>query len=204
MADDLSRWARRVAEAPDDASVRSVFRDWLLEQGHTAEADWMGLEQRHHDVGLNPSDLLRFRDLSDAIDAAWKAEIARAPVEDCTPAVPLAFECPRRWEAMALTDDPLVRACSACERSVYWVDDRDQAIEHARLGHCVAIVPGLQRPPAPGAARPWPPDVRYPPGTVMAPPPHLEPTDRPHRPSPPDDPGPEPPKRPWWRRWFGG
>ena len=51
------------------------------------------------------------------------------------------FQCPRQWAQLATTDDPLVRTCGACLKDVYFCRSLDEVNDHARLGHCIAIVP---------------------------------------------------------------
>jgi hypothetical protein len=60
-------------------------------------------------------------------------------VQNCT--WKFEFQCPRQWAQLALTDDPLVRACGTCLKDVHFCRSRDEAALHARLRHCVAIVP---------------------------------------------------------------
>ncbi|MCB9679490.1 MAG: hypothetical protein H6737_30575 [Alphaproteobacteria bacterium] len=197
MQDDLEDWAERVERSPADDGLRAVFLDWLLEHGFTELAEWARLSERD---GPDGAERARLRDVATRIPARLRARLARVPVEDCRPAVPLSFECPKRWEGMQPTDVPTVRHCQACEKPVYWVDTVDEAVQHARLGHCVAVAPGLERP-APAPAPPWPRDIAYPPGTVAARPP-IDWDRSPQRPPQPV-PEPEPPKPSWWRRLFG-
>jgi hypothetical protein len=47
--------------------------------------------------------------------------------------------CPRRWLELTPTSDPAVRYCGECGRQVFWADDEQAALSHARLGRCVAL-----------------------------------------------------------------
>lgn len=49
------------------------------------------------------------------------------------------FQCPQRWERLAPTDDPLVRACDVCLKHVYYCATDEEVTAHAALAHCVAI-----------------------------------------------------------------
>jgi hypothetical protein len=62
-------------------------------------------------------------------------------VEGCEPRDHhrFVFKCPRRWSALALTDDPRVRHCDACSKPVYFSANVDEAMDHARRGECVAV-----------------------------------------------------------------
>jgi hypothetical protein len=62
-----------------------------------------------------------------------------AIIQNCT--WKFEFQCPRQWAQLVTTDDPLVRTCGACLKDVYLCRTPDEVPDHARLGHCVAIVP---------------------------------------------------------------
>jgi len=51
--------------------------------------------------------------------------------------ITLKFECRRRWEELPESQE-LHRFCDQCEQNVYWVDNYDEASEHAVAGHCIA------------------------------------------------------------------
>ena len=50
-----------------------------------------------------------------------------------------AFECPKRWQDLQATEDPHVRHCTSCERSVHLCQNQRQLEGHIAEGHCVAI-----------------------------------------------------------------
>lgn len=58
-------------------------------------------------------------------------------VRSC-PAVRFSYECPKQWSALAETDDPDVRHCSACEEPVYLCRTDEETIARATAGQCVA------------------------------------------------------------------
>ena len=51
--------------------------------------------------------------------------------------ITLKFECRRRWDELPESQEPH-RFCDQCEQNVYWVDNYDEASEHAVAGHCIA------------------------------------------------------------------
>ena len=53
-----------------------------------------------------------------------------------------------KWDSMALTDEEGVRSCAVCRKDVYYCRSDEEAIEHAKVGHCVAIemVPDEDKP----------------------------------------------------------
>jgi hypothetical protein len=53
---------------------------------------------------------------------------------------PLAFECTRRWQQLAtIADQPSVRYCQDCERSVHLCRTDGEYRQHRLKGHCVAL-----------------------------------------------------------------
>lgn len=50
------------------------------------------------------------------------------------------FQCPKKWDALLPTSNPDVRGCEACARLVYFCKDEAQATEHAKQGHCIAVL----------------------------------------------------------------
>ncbi len=49
------------------------------------------------------------------------------------------FECPKKWDALELTNDGDTRFCKSCERSVYRVTSEREFDEYAARGECVAL-----------------------------------------------------------------
>lgn len=43
------------------------------------------------------------------------------------------------WEKLGRTDDTAIRHCEICSRNVHYCASDKEAIEQAKLGHCVAI-----------------------------------------------------------------
>lgn len=204
-AADLERWLARLEADPTDDDARVVFSDLAREWGDDQLAEWLRLEMLHARGRLPGDEALRFTRLGATLPPDVRARLGRAEIERCAgearSLVPLSFACPVRWERMARTDDPRVRVCGACVERVHWVETVEEYRTHAAAGDCVAVAPGLQRPPSPaplpaGEPRPFP-DLLPPPGSVAPPwPPGGG----------PDRPVAEPPRTaiPWWRRLFGG
>jgi hypothetical protein len=47
--------------------------------------------------------------------------------------------CPRKWEELKTTDNPLVRDCSDCGKPVQFIDTEEELRNAAELGKCVAF-----------------------------------------------------------------
>ncbi|VTT99199.1 Type IV fimbrial assembly, ATPase PilB OS=Hyalangium minutum GN=DB31_0730 PE=4 SV=1 [Gemmataceae bacterium] len=96
-----------------------------------------------------------------------------------------AFKCPKQWEKLKGTDNPLVRDCDACQKKVYYCLTQQEARDHAQQGDCVAVQPGLSRFPN-DLSREYPADVFEDTRIVMG---MLAGYDEPE------------PRRPWWKFW---
>ena len=53
------------------------------------------------------------------------------------------FQCPLRWEGLRTTDDPNVRTCESCLRSVYLCENEEEVAQRSAAGQCVAL--GFER-----------------------------------------------------------
>jgi uncharacterized protein (TIGR02996 family) len=143
---DATERALLAAIATGDEGSRLVYADWLEERSEHARAGYLRLEQLVS--RLAPSDpridacTRQLRELMQHIDAGWRARVARPPIEGC-PA--FDFRCPKRWDALALTDQATVRHCGTCAKHVHYFENVDDAREAAREGHCVAIGLGSER-----------------------------------------------------------
>jgi uncharacterized protein (TIGR02996 family) len=170
MNDDA--FCRAIADAPEDTTRRLVYADWLEEQGDP-RAEFLRADLR---LAAMPTDDLdrphlqeQLQDMRRDLDPAWLARLDRTPIENCDPAPPppprwsrlwslsgasakdvlleFTYDCPRRWELLSEGDDPSVRHCAACARSVYHCATLEEAREHAWQGHCVAVDSRLARTP---------------------------------------------------------
>jgi hypothetical protein len=48
------------------------------------------------------------------------------------------FKCPKKWENLAILDDPEKRFCTSCEREIFFVTTRQQLKVYKKLGRCIA------------------------------------------------------------------
>lgn len=63
----------------------------------------------------------------------------KIPIHNCK--YEFSFECPKDWNALAETANPLVRNCDQCQKDVYFCDTVQTAKHMASKGFCVAIDP---------------------------------------------------------------
>ena len=47
--------------------------------------------------------------------------------------------CPLKWDNLTRGDSDVVRHCSVCDRSVYYCATDEDAVSHAKRGHCIAM-----------------------------------------------------------------
>ncbi|WPB82218.1 hypothetical protein KYC5002_24265 [Archangium violaceum] len=74
--------------------------------------------------------------------------MADRPIQNCQ--VRFQFKCPKQWDSLRETAEPGVRLCGQCHKQVYLCQSTQEAAEHARAGHCVAVPAGLVPPAEPG------------------------------------------------------
>lgn len=89
MDRETEHWLDRITAEPDEPGLRVVFVDWLRERGRDTIAEWMQLEQTHHDGELAPELRSRFQRYASSLAAPIRARLARVDVENCTSQVPL-------------------------------------------------------------------------------------------------------------------
>jgi hypothetical protein len=126
----------------------------------------------------------RLLELRAVLDAVWIEVFDRPKIENCSPA--FRFQCPKQWENLAVTGDPTVRRCDACERAVHYCHTLIDAQVHARQGHCVAVQLGVLR---------YPDDLKPPEREVLEDVLMGMPSLNFFAPPEP------PPRRPWWKFW---
>lgn len=73
--------------------------------------------------------------------------MAEQPIQNCE--VRFQFQCPKQWDALQPTSEPGVRACSQCQKSVYFCQSTEEVARHAQLGHCIAVPSWLSAPQDP-------------------------------------------------------
>jgi uncharacterized protein (TIGR02996 family) len=140
------RFIQAILADPDDASIRLVYADWLEERGDP-RGEFLRLEAAL--MGLPREDerwdgmAARLRELRATIDRDWLTALGRSPIEMCE--LPFAFQCPRQWDRLRLTDDVAVRFCDACRKNVFYCHTIDEAERHAWMGECVAVDASVTR-----------------------------------------------------------
>jgi uncharacterized protein (TIGR02996 family) len=133
---------RSIRERPDDEETRLVYADWLEDRGDDASlarARFIRLEQ---EAATTSSGRLveisrELQRLAGGIEPAWLAVVSRPRIEKCE--VGFEFECPQNWDRLAPTAAASVRFCSECRRNVYYCATREEALDHAVCGNCVAV-----------------------------------------------------------------
>jgi uncharacterized protein (TIGR02996 family) len=135
---------RALRDRPDDHATRQVYIDWLLERDQPGDADRAAFLRADADLaGLAAEDVRRgglrdeLRELSANLDIAWRALVARTPIENC--AQDFDFECPLTWDQLKPTDAPSVRHCETCDNHVYYCGNIREATAHSSIGNCVAV-----------------------------------------------------------------
>jgi uncharacterized protein (TIGR02996 family) len=139
---------RAIAREPDDDAARLVFADWLEERGDR-RAEYLRLDsrlQRLAEAEPGYADLKsRWQELRSRLSPSWLTVLGRSEIENCEDL--FKFRCPQRWEKLRATEVAAVRFCDTCRKSVYYCSSLEEAREHARAGHCVAVDAGVAREP---------------------------------------------------------
>jgi len=126
---------------PKDDDTRTVYSDWLEQEGRHEEAELVRAQLAIKNVA---DDDPRFYELSKIIHElapkmapAWRRTLAREPIERC----PVRFEvlCPKRWDALTPTDDPHRRYCDGCKKDVHYAPTVNEASAFALQGKCVVV-----------------------------------------------------------------
>ncbi len=52
----------------------------------------------------------------------------------------MEVDCPKQWEELTPTENPLIRDCADCGKPVHFIDDQTKFDTAALQGHCVAFV----------------------------------------------------------------
>jgi uncharacterized protein (TIGR02996 family) len=137
-----------IAAHPDDEDLRLVFADWL-EDNDDWRAEYVRLDCTLRTLPPNearPTDLqARWQELRSRLSPSWLAVLGRSVLENCENR--FLFQCPERWDLLGPTKVAAVRFCEACRERVYYCSTIEEAKEHARRGHCVAVDEGLARIP---------------------------------------------------------
>lgn len=135
----------RIAEG--DETARLVYADHLEAEGRLAEATWLRIEHRLRQTPREKQLPVLMELRAVKVSDAFLGSVARTELEGC--GVQFGFRCPRTWNALRETADPLVRWCSACDEAVTLAKSVDDAVAIGSLGHCVALAPDVERPETP-------------------------------------------------------
>jgi hypothetical protein len=85
----------------------------------------------------------RLQELQADINPVWVALVDRPAIENCD--YRDAARCPKRWPALTVLDDGLVRYCSTCREGVYYASSLEQARPRARQGDRIAVASWVKR-----------------------------------------------------------
>lgn len=117
-----------------------------IEADDPTRAEWLRLERQLHAVAAgDPAIRARFDALCESLSYDWVRVLRRDVLLNCGGArgeprrVRFAFRCERRWESLAPTEAPGVRACDTCAERVYQCASVREAEAFGREGRCVAV-----------------------------------------------------------------
>jgi uncharacterized protein (TIGR02996 family) len=124
---------------PRDAESRSVYADWLEQNGHARRAKFLRLED-----SADEPDVIEFhlQYVSPPEDVAWRAIVSRPRMGKC--ADPMK-SCTARWDTLAPMEDDNIRSCGTCEKSVHYCTSIRQAQHHAARSEAIVVDAGLVR-----------------------------------------------------------
>jgi uncharacterized protein (TIGR02996 family) len=144
---------------PADDTARLVFADWLDEHDNDTfkrKAEFIRLELKIANEPLDDyiSPTVQLQKLAAQIDPDWLVLISRPQIEGC--ATLTDRECPSVWSRLKPTQNPTVRSCEACQKTVCYARTLAEAQQITRSGFCAAVSPALPRLPDRGLHRPRP------------------------------------------------
>jgi uncharacterized protein (TIGR02996 family) len=147
---DEAAFLRTILDNPADDAPRLVYADWLDERGDdmsVRKARFLRTTAAHaHAVRSRSRDrkvlAQRLNGMALGLDADWLSAVSQVPVENCSL---FQYQCPKRWETLATTDEPAVRFCDSCQKPVFYSKTIEEAQQHAWSGRCVAVQLGNQR-----------------------------------------------------------
>jgi uncharacterized protein (TIGR02996 family) len=145
---NIPSFLQAIAEEPDDATCRLVFADWLEERGDW-RAEFLRLDCRLKGMAEDEDDhadlKIRWDEMWSRLSPTWRTVLSRSPIENCS--LSFKFRCPERWEKLLRTEAASARFCESCRQKVYFCGSIEEAREHARVGHCVAVDAAVARFP---------------------------------------------------------
>jgi uncharacterized protein (TIGR02996 family) len=183
LSDEDRAFLRAILNNPAEMTAWLAYIDWLDEH-NDLRAEFIRLELRRLEPNISQTDrfgvIAELEDLRAMLDPDWVAIFDRPMIENCDEL--FAFKCPKQWEKLRGTDNPLVRDCDTCKKQVYYCSTMREAHEHAQQGHCVAV--SLAVPHSPDAIHRPAGHRKMTMGLMVLP-----------------EPEPEPPRRSWWKFW---
>jgi uncharacterized protein (TIGR02996 family) len=132
------RFLMQLRDAPEDLAMRMVFADWLEERGQPNKALVVRLLADPPAEGTPAMRELRIA--SAYLDGEWLAIVSRVPIARCAV---YRLDCPGRWDALLTTDDPFVRGCGECQRSVHFCATLAEVRRQGIADNCVALSSAL-------------------------------------------------------------
>jgi uncharacterized protein (TIGR02996 family) len=90
-----------IRRSPADQHTRSVYRDWLEQQGHTDRLAFL-------------QDEVAADALVPNADAPWRAVVSSPPIRNC------ARACGGRWNQLVTTETDQLRRCTTCDQAVVY------------------------------------------------------------------------------------
>ncbi|MEO8701206.1 MAG: FHA domain-containing protein [Kofleriaceae bacterium] len=136
------------AIAQRDEASRTVYADWLEQQGRMHQAEFLRAQEALVIAEVGSEEFRthsqQMRELAERLEVTWRYKVARPVVENC---LAVELECPREWGSLEPTEQSNVRYCGACAKRVYYSNTVEAAREHVARGRCVAIdIVQLRRP----------------------------------------------------------
>ena len=141
-----------IFRCPSDDGPRLIYADWLEERGDeesAAKAEFIRLEYSLSSLKPDGEEYVRrrarLREIAQSIGLSWCAGVSKSALENCR--LSFKFECPKKWEQLTLTGDPMERFCESCGKGVYYCASIKEAREHAQVGQCIAVDCRVDRRP---------------------------------------------------------
>lgn len=133
---------------PADDTARLVFADWLDEQDDDTfkrKAEFIRLELKLANEPLDDyiTPTVQLQKLAIQLDPDWLVLVSRPQIEGC--ATLADRECPAVWSRLKPTQNPTVRSCETCQKTVCYARTATEAYEIPRRGFCTAVSPALPR-----------------------------------------------------------
>jgi uncharacterized protein (TIGR02996 family) len=145
---------------PRDDTPRLVFADWLEERGDP-RGEFLRISLRLEALFKEdpPEEMRakvrrvreiaklqkRLRELREIVPLDWALKLFRGSIECCGYELDDGTDCPGRWEALPETDDPTVRRCSSCIRTVWFCWSTAEVRQALSSGHPVVKAMVLDR-----------------------------------------------------------